>query len=69
MSKALEKAVKQAVDRAMSLRNKPPLNTISKPIKKAPIKREMLEQSTACGGVAVGATRIPPPNKNKKSKL
>ena len=69
MSKALKKATKQAVERAMSLRNKPPLKTISKPIKKAPIKREMLEQTTACGGVAVGAAHIPPANRNTKSKL
>lgn len=69
MSRTLDKATRRAVKRAMSLRKHPPLKTESKPIKKAPVKRELLEQTTACGGVAVGAPCIPPANKNKKSKL
>ena len=69
MSKNLNKAAKEAVKRAMSITKKEPLLTSYKPIKKAPTKCELMPQSTACGGVAVGALNIPPANKNKKSKL
>ena len=69
MSRKLSKAVKEAVDRSMSIAKKAPLRTDLKPLKKSPIKQEMLKQSTACGMVAIGAPSIPPANRNKKSKL
>ena len=69
MSRKLSKAVREAVDRSMSLHKKESLRTELKPLKKAPVKREMMNQSTACGMVAIGAPSIPPANRNKKSKL
>ena len=69
MGRKLKKAVLEAVDRAMSISIKPPIRTTYKPIKKVPTKEELLPQTTACGGVAVGAQSIPPAKKNKKSKL
>ena len=69
MSSNLIKAAREAVDRSMSIAKKAPLRTEVKCLKKAPVKKEMMKQSTACGMVAIGAPSIPPPNKNKKSKL
>ena len=69
MSRNLSKAAAEAARRATSIVSSKPLVSCSKPLKKAPIKREMMDQSTACGMVAVGAAHIPPANRNKKSKL
>ena len=69
MSNNLKKAAREAVIKSTSLVSSKPLVSCSKPLKKAPIKREMMDQSTACGMVAVGAAHIPPANRNKKSKL
>ena len=69
MSKNLKTQDKIAVDRYMSLTKKAPLHTTYHSIKKAPAKMKLLPQSTACGGVAVGADSIPPAKRNKKSKL
>ena len=69
MSSNLDKAVKKAIKRAMNLTKRPNKVVNTKPLKKAPAKRELLPQSTACGMVACGAPNIPPANNNKKSKL
>ena len=69
MNKKLSKAVAIAVKKAVNPVGSKPTITSSKPLKKAPVKREMLDQSTACGMVATGACHIPPANRNKKSKL
>lgn len=69
MSKNIKKEVKQNVDRAMSIVRRPTKPVAPVKIKKIPFKQELLPQTTACGGVAVGAQSIPPCNRNKKSKL
>ena len=68
MSK-VSKAAKKAVDKAFSIPKAVDYVAQSRPLKKAPAKREMLPQTTACGMVAVGAPNIPPINHNKKKKL
>lgn len=68
MSKKLNAEVRKAIRKAMSVCATKP-KVCSRPLKKAPIKEELMKQTTACGGVAVGAPSIPPANRNKKSKL
>ena len=68
MSKKLNTEVRKAIRKAMSVCATKP-KVCSRPLKKAPIKEELMKQTTACGGVAVGAPSIPPPKKNTKSKL
>ena len=69
MSKKLSKAIATAVKKAVNPVGSKATIVSSKPLKKAPVKREMLDQSTACGMATTGACHIPPANRNKKSKL